>query len=59
MIDIKKIDYRGLRNTRDLGQFETIDGRKVKVILSLEVVESINFLIKESKNSSKHIILKQ
>jgi protein-tyrosine phosphatase len=27
---ITKIDYKGLRNTRDLGQFLTEDGRKVK-----------------------------
>ena len=30
MNTITKIDYKGLRNTRDLGQFITEDGRKVR-----------------------------
>lgn len=30
MGNIVKIDYKGLRNTRDLGQFETTDGKSIK-----------------------------
>ena len=30
MGNIVKIDYKGLRNTRDLGQFKTVEGRQMK-----------------------------
>ena len=30
MGEIVRIDYKGLRNTRDLAQFETVDGKKLK-----------------------------
>ena len=29
-MDVKRIELKGARNTRDIGQYQTIDGRKIK-----------------------------